>query len=262
MNLVNQNNMVIENKIFTDPTVIGISLSNCTNITIQHCTFINSKKGIYAYKCKNIIVQNCSFENINSQGVNYGFTGGHSVQFNGCLGGCIRRCVIDCKSGFPCDSINMYKSSGSAVSPIDISYNFIRGGKNNNTSGSGIMLGNGGGSYQTARYNIVLYTGNCGIGVSGGSNIIVDGNSIFMKPYSGVADSLQHLGLYVWNQASVGGVPQPSDGITISHNTSSSDKQGFWSNSSDITNLVVQDNFWNVFYGGATPDPIPTGWGA
>jgi nitrous oxidase accessory protein NosD len=61
--------------------------------------------------------------------------------------------------------------------------------------GSGIMLGDGGGSNVIVRENTCLSPGQVGIGVASGTNIRVIGNVIYGAPR---VDS--NVGIYVWNQ--------------------------------------------------------------
>lgn len=91
------------------------------------------------------------------------------------------------------DIVNLWQSNGTASSPIFVAYNRMRGGSSR--TGSGIMLGDGAGSYQTAYKNVIVNPWNTGIGVAGGNNMKVDSNKIFMNLSPNVAGS----GLYINN---------------------------------------------------------------
>jgi hypothetical protein len=91
------------------------------------------------------------------------------------------------------DDISLYQSTGTAVSPILVVGNKIKGGGPGKT-GSGIMLGDGGGAYITARDNVVVSTGNLGIAISGGTDMSIVNNKIFSKTSPIVNDAIA-----VWN---------------------------------------------------------------
>ena len=71
------------------------------------------------------------------------------------------------------DNISIFSSNGTSASPISVHDNYIDGGypypvMNTDYDGGGIMLGDGGGSYQDAYNNQVVATTNYGIANSGG----------------------------------------------------------------------------------------------
>ncbi|MDX1641473.1 MAG: hypothetical protein R3220_07230, partial [Balneolaceae bacterium] len=76
------------------------------------------------------------------------------------------------------DWINLYKSNGVSSDWIEINHNRARG---HSLSGSGsfIMLGDGGGSYQEAVGNIGINPGQVGIGIAGGEHIKVEANNMY-----------------------------------------------------------------------------------
>ncbi len=94
------------------------------------------------------------------------------------------------------DLINVYKSSGTAESPLEVRENHLSDG-GPSRSGSGIMVGDAGGSHIVVQDNVLMNPGQVGIGVAGGSNIRVLDNTVFSTshPWSNV-------GIYVWNQSS------------------------------------------------------------
>jgi nitrous oxidase accessory protein NosD len=63
-------------------------------------------------------------------------------------------------------------------------------------SGSGIMVGDEGGSHIVVKGNTLTNPGQVGIGVAGGQNIRILDNSVFSAshPWS-------NIGIYVWNQS-------------------------------------------------------------
>ena len=63
-------------------------------------------------------------------------------------------------------------------------------------SGSGIMLGDGGGSYQFVEGNVLVDPGQVGIGVASGTNMTVRWESgSIRRRFRG-----RIVGMYVWNQ--------------------------------------------------------------
>ena len=92
------------------------------------------------------------------------------------------------------DLISLYRSTGTPKSPIKVLRNRLRGG-GRSPSGSGILLGDNGGSHQVAACNTLVEPGQVGIGVASGTNIDVLRNRLFHgpRPWS-------NLALYVWNQ--------------------------------------------------------------
>ena len=76
------------------------------------------------------------------------------------------------------DLISLYQSNGTASSPIRVVGNHLRNGGPSD-SGSGIMLGDGGGSYQFVEGNVLVEPGQVGIGVASGTNMTVRGNVVY-----------------------------------------------------------------------------------
>jgi hypothetical protein len=79
------------------------------------------------------------------------------------------------------DNISIFASSGTSSSPINVHDNYVNGAypnpvTNAGYNGGGIMLGDGGGSYQISQNNIVIRTTNYGLAESGGSNLIMRNN--------------------------------------------------------------------------------------
>ena len=120
------------------------------------------------------------------------------------------------------DLISLYLSNGTASSPIMVVGNHLRNGGPSN-SGSGIMLGDGGGSYQFVEGNVLVDPGQVGIGVASGTNMTVRGNRIYSSsvPWSNV-------GLYVWNQygAACGNVEVSGNQVNWTNGGGSSN--GWW----------------------------------
>lgn len=89
------------------------------------------------------------------------------------------------------DFINIYQSSGEPDDPIRIRGNRARtDGTGNGVSNTGsfIILGDHGGSYQIAEGNIGVNPGNVGIGSAGGHDIYKVNNTMYSDPIDGISN--------------------------------------------------------------------------
>ena len=189
-------NIIVRNCFFNKGAAEAISIEGSSNVTIENCLFNGVTTGVYALSSKTIKVRNNQFVNVRQRS-----TGGRGqfVQFNGVTGD---GNVIDNNRGEnfagqsnPEDLISLYKSSGTAASPISIRNNVFRGG-GPSASGGGIMTGDNGGSYQVVENNTLLDPGQYGIAAAGGSNITLINNKIYARQ-----QSFTNNPLYVWAQA-------------------------------------------------------------
>ena len=105
------------------------------------------------------------------------------------------------------DVINLYKTSGTASSPIRIHHNYIEGAYpldplRERFSGGGILLGDDGGSHQHTYRNHVVATTNYGIAIAGGHHNRVEANRVVAcgKLPDGSPIAAQNVGVYIWNQ--------------------------------------------------------------
>ena len=106
------------------------------------------------------------------------------------------------------DIINIFDSSGTSSSYIDIHDNYLQGSypispTTQSHSGSAIMLGDGEGHYQRAKNNQAVNVSNVGIAIAGGANNILDGNRIVSSGKLANGDIIfgANVGMYVWNFA-------------------------------------------------------------
>jgi hypothetical protein len=250
--LYNQNNITI-----SGVSTTTIKLISCSNITIQNCKVGNSPDvGISISNCSNVRVSGTYLYNVatgvyavDSQGINvsgnYGlnmigpYPKGQFVQFDNVTGTGNR---VDSNKfqnilgqSDPEDAISIYESSGTSGDPIQVNQNEIRGGGPSKT-GSGIMIGDGGGSYVIAKGNTLVDPGQCGMGIAGGTNMTIAGNVIYGKE-----QSFTNVGVYYWNQSG-----ESSSAITISSNAIN-----FTMNDGELNNTYLA-------YGGVWP----SGWGS
>jgi len=179
------------NKLFNS-TGEGIHLYDCQNITIDHNFFTKVSTGVYAERSVNggIVVDHNQF--LNMQGP---YPRGQCVQFNSINGPgneiADNRCENIAGISNPEDGISIYKCKGTAESPILIKGNWIRGG-GPSSSGGGIMLGDNGGSYQTAEENKLVDPGQYGIAISGGDHNAIINNFVYAR-----SQPFTNVGLYV-----------------------------------------------------------------
>lgn len=207
---------IIENQTFDGVNVDNIAMNNCSNITIRNCIFKNSSElAIFAYKSSNILIEQCYFENVKSafyaiacsgpivvqnnecKNVQGPFPRGNFVQLNDCHGPGIRisynYIINEYGKSNPEDIISSYMSSGEEQDYIEFANNYIHG-HGSTTSGTSIILNDGGNPsrYIKAVGNVIV--NSMGIGIAGGTNCIIQENKLFNE---GTATS--NVGIVVWN---------------------------------------------------------------
>lgn len=182
--LFNCENVVIKNSKFGPlPLARAIHLENCKNITIIDCTFENVQSGLRASLSQGIKFEHNDVTNLvgrlkgsNELGIMAQFIevsgAGNSISYNAAenfLGESSTE-----------DIINLWMSNGTQQSPITVKGNWLRGGGDSD-SGGGILIGDGGGSYQIAEDNILVDPGQYGIGIAGGHNMTLRNNKVYAK---------------------------------------------------------------------------------
>ncbi len=176
----------------------GVTVRWSKRIVIGGCRFEDLSSGIYALECQDLQVIGNFFANMQGP-----MPRGQAVQFDKVWGAgnlvSGNYAVNQYGKNGSEDVISMYMSRGQEGAPIVIESNYLvgdaqTGSKGMSKSGSGIMLGDGGGEHQTCRNNIVLAAGQVGIGVAGGRFIRVENNFIL-----GGKSDVSNVGLYVWN---------------------------------------------------------------
>ncbi len=107
------------------------------------------------------------------------------------------------------DVINIYRTNGTASSPIRIHNNYIQGAYPANPakddfSGGGILLGDAGGAHLHAFNNQVVSTANYGVAIAGGKNNKIYNNRVLSsgRLADGTPIASQNVGIYIWNQHS------------------------------------------------------------
>lgn len=265
-------NITISGKSIQGGTAAAITLNNCHDVIITNCKLYNSTNvGVYLYNCYNITIVGNFFTNVSTgvyadQSVKGGIIvnqnqflnmvgpmpRGQFVQFNNINGANnqIRsnKCENIAGQSNSEDGISLYKCNGLITSPILISGNKMRGGGPSG-SGGGIMLGDGGGSYQRANNNILVNPGQYGVAISGGTNNSLTNNSIY-----GISQSFTNVGLYVASYGAA--ILNPSvSGNNVKFYNSGGSLNGAWLGSGILSPLGWLTNNWNA---GITAAILPT----
>lgn len=191
--LLDSRNVTIRNVVITDTVESGIYIAGSTSVEVTESRISNGVSGVYALDSSGIRVTCNTIEDPRGP-----IPRGQLVQFDKVTGADNQ---ISCNAGrnrpgrgIPEDAISLYKSHGTAGSPIAVTYNVIVGG-GPSESGGGIMLGDDGGSHQIARGNILVDPGQYGIAVSSGRHMSIVENMVLSRklPFTNV-------GISVWNQ--------------------------------------------------------------
>jgi hypothetical protein len=197
INLLQCSNITIKNCRFLFAKGNGVQILNSKNVTVINCFFENTSAGVYAYQSSGVNVSGNRFRNMQGP-----FPKGQMVQFNEVTGAGNKinynKCQNVMDKSYPEDAINLYKTYGTAASPVEVTGNRILGG-GPSKSGGGIMVGDNGGAYVIVKNNILVNPGQYGIGIAGGTNISVTQNIVFGKK-----QPFTNVGIYIWNQHSSG----------------------------------------------------------
>ena len=206
-----ESSVVIENLHISNPGGTCVYVSTSSNVIIRNSTIgpcgdeavyltdvdtaqitgnyiSGTNNGVLVHRSDSIVVDGNAFVNAGRNFVQFDKVNGAGSSISG------NRGQNELGGSNAEDMLNVYKSNGTAASPIRIVGNYLRNGGPSGY-GSGIMLGDGGGSYQIVEGNVMVNPGQVGIGVASGSDIAIRDNLIFsdQQPWSNV-------GLYVWNQ--------------------------------------------------------------
>jgi len=229
------NGGTISNKYFADigNDVSGIYLANCSNIVIEQNDFETVSQGITLINCTNIEIRYNRFNNVTGPHDRNGAHRANILQADGCGVGLWFHHNEGSFSGDTEDLISIYNSNGTQANPIVVENNKLANYGYISYSGSGIMLGDGGGSWQIARNNVLDTPGQVGIGVAGGSNITVDNNQVYSPSLP-----TSNVGIYAYS-ANDGG--QGISNITITNNRVN------WKNSSGTPNGFYSTGITGTF---------------
>ena len=252
--LVECRNIIIRNCWIHESAHPGVEVFKSGQVVIQGCRMESVPSGVYAIESKQIKVIGNFVRNVKGP-----FPRGQLAQFNKVSGeGNVIRgnyAINDDGQSSPEDVISLYASNGTESSPILIEDNYLtgdprRGSSGKSKSGSGIMLGDSGGSYLTCRRNTITDAGQVGIGVAGGSFVRVENNLIY-----GHKSDVSNVGLYLWNQSGA-----PSTHVSILRNRvywlNQRGEVNSWWNGSGVQEVEIRDNqFVDLTLEGALPPP-------
>jgi len=201
--------ITIRNCYIHDAPRRGVEISNSSKVRIAGCRIEHVSSGVYALNSQSIQVTGNFVLNVQgpmpqAQMAQYNKVTGPDNIVSG------NYAINEHGKSKPEDVINIYQSSGTETSPILVEGNYltgdpVAGSEGMSISGSGIMLGDGGGEHILCRKNVLISPGQVGIGVAGGHFVRVEANIIYGKQ-SNASD----CGLYVWNQSK-----KPSDHVSI-----------------------------------------------
>lgn len=216
--------LTIENWSISNPdgaclTVVGSSDITIKNSTIGPC----GSWGVFIDRSSRVTVQGSNIRTGSAEGGIYGLSskaiavlgndiansGRNPVQFDKVTGAGNRIDNNSISSNASEDMISVHKSGGTPESWLTVRDNTIRDNVGKSTSGSGIMVGDAGGSYILVQGNHLTDPGQVGIGVAGGSNVRVLDNDVKSAQFS-----WSNVGIYTWDQSSTG-----CDNIEVRGNT-------------------------------------------
>jgi hypothetical protein len=248
--------VVIENLHISNPGGRCVTVTKSSNVTIRNSTIgpcggeavylsdvdtaqitgnyiSETGNGVLIHRSDSIAVDGNEFVNAGRNFVQFDKVNGPGSSISGNrgqneLGGSIAE-----------DMINVYESNGTAASPIRIVGNYLRNGGPSGY-GSGIMLGDNGGSHQIVEDNVLVNPGQVGIGVASGQNIRVADNLIYSA-----AQSWSNVGLYVWNQYDSACSDIEVAGNQVNWTAAGGYSSGFWSGGG-CSNVSVYDNDWDA----------------
>lgn len=193
-----QSNVTINGKEFVG---IGndqssIRITNCHNVIITANDFKDVAQPITVENSTNVKITWNRYQNITGPHQRNGSNRANFTQWVNSRGG-----VISDNKGIGGDTediISIYRSGGiDASNPLIIERNAFEGTNWTSTSGSGMMLGDDGGSHIVVRNNTLLNPGQVGIGIASGTDIHITDNVIY-----GEKRTSSNIGFYIWNQYS------------------------------------------------------------
>ncbi|MCI0543754.1 MAG: right-handed parallel beta-helix repeat-containing protein [Actinobacteria bacterium] len=213
-----ESNLLLENLSISNPNGACVRIIGSSNVTIRNSTIGPCGDwGVFIDKSSGVTIQGVTIQTSSSKGGIYGHSssgiavvgnhitssGRNPVQFDKVTGAGNRIESNTITNSRAEDMISIFKSSGTSGSWLRVTGNTLRDNTGQSNSGSGIMLGDAGGSYVLVQGNSLTNPGQAGIGVAGGSNIRVVNNTVSSAQFP-----WSNVGIYVWNQSggSCGGI--------------------------------------------------------
>ncbi len=250
--LTNCDDIRIVNSFIRNSRHVGVEIERCAGVLVQGNRIEKVSTGVYALQSQGVQVVGNFVQDVRGP-----LPRGQMVQFDKVTGP--DNVIADnyARNRFGRsrveDVISLYQSAGTPDSPIVVAANYIagdprRGSEGMSRSGSGIMLGDGGGAFVHCYDNVLVNPGQVGIGVAGGYLIAVENNVILSH-----ASNVANVGLYLWNQSD-----SPGGDITVTGNQIAwRDRRGrsnpYW-DGGGFWPIEVFDNHFNV---ANLLDPVP-----
>jgi len=248
----------------------GIDVSGSKGVKIVNCWIhdTGTKLGVRLYKCADVLVQGSRMERISTGVYALESTGvqvlgnyvedvqgpmprGQLSQFNNVTGEgnavSHNYGVNFADKSHPEDMISLFKSEGTEKSPILIEKNYLvgdpeKGSENKSKSGSGIMLGDGGGRHLLCRENVLIGSGQVGIGICGGASITVEKNVLY-----GLASNVANVAVYVWNNSKTPGAADiVVRGNLAAWKNAKGGDSSFWQGGG-FERVTVEKNEWDAW---------------
>ena len=231
--------------------MLAIDIAESTDILLEGNRLEQVRSGVYVLGGPGIVFRGNRVVNVMGP-----FPRGQMIQFNKVSGpGNVisgNLAINHHGLSYPEDVISIFKSSGTAESPILIEDNFIMGDPNLGSqdmsrSGSGFMLGDVGGWNILARNNTLISPGQVGIGVPSGGNIVIEGNLIY-----GEQSNVSNVGIYVWNQSAIKGGPIRIADNIVQWSNKDGNNNSFWQGKAskgseyEFTEVIKENNQWNA----------------
>jgi parallel beta-helix repeat protein len=251
------NNVVIQNVHVSNPGGDCISVTNGSNVTIKNVTvgpcggdaiylsdvtnasvtgnyITDSERGVLVHRSDSVRVDSNTFINTGRNFVQFDKVNGANSSISG------NRGQNELGGSNAEDLISLFTSNGTSASPIRIVGNHLRNGGPSH-SGSGILLGDGGGAHQLVEGNVLVNPGQIGIGIASGTDVTVRNNLIY-----GDALGWSNVGMYVWNQYGNCGSIEVV-GNQIDWRASGGYRNGFFNGGG--CDAYIHDNNWNANLG-------------
>ena len=254
-----ESNVVIENLHISNPDGDCVYISGSSDVVIKNSTIgpcgdeavyvtdsdsvqvygnyiTDTGNGVLVHRSDSIAVDGNAFVNAGRNFVQFDKVNGAGSSISG------NRGQNELGGSSAQDLINLYQSNGTASSPIRVVGNYLRNGGPSDY-GSGIMLGDEGGSHQLAQGNRLVNPGQVGIGVAGGDDMKVLDNLIYSS-----AQPWSNVGIFAWD-FSVGCGSVEISGNQIDWTAAGGYSNGFWNGGG--CDLSRYNNDWDANLGPA-----------
>ncbi len=235
-----RSNVVISGKRFVNlpGDQVAITIENSHNVTVTANDFSGNIGDIYVVDSTNVTVTWNRYRNVGNGTEGSGAS--NFVQFSRTTGGTIAH--NKGVGGNTEDIVSIYRSGGSsAAHPLLIEYNSFEGGDWSSGSGSGIMLGDGGGSHIVVAGNVLVTPGQVGIGISGGTDIHVVDNLVYGAKRAG-----SNVGISIWNQSPGSCSGNEIGGNKVTWYAANGSKNGAWDGGGCGSVVGWSSNDWDA----------------